>query len=138
MINKISLRINTDCATSEQIISWFNQLNQPPISDVNIWWQCQTLLQEGFTNVVDHAHKNLPPDTPIEIEAIRYSRSIEIRIWNQGLPFDLEQKLREVSDFETNDNARGRGLKIMSTLADKLCYERTPDNRNCLLIIKNY
>ncbi|MEW5860088.1 MAG: ATP-binding protein, partial [Cyanobacteriota bacterium] len=79
MINKIHLQINTDCATSEQIISWFNQLNQPPISDVNIWWQCQTLLQEGFTNVVDHAHKNLPPDTPIEIEAVRYSQSIEIR-----------------------------------------------------------
>ncbi|MBD2744792.1 anti-sigma regulatory factor [Coleofasciculus sp. FACHB-1120] len=138
MINKIHLKINTDCATSEQIISWFNQLNQPPISDVNIWWQCQTLLQEGFTNVVDHAHKNLPPDTPIEIEAVRYSQSIEIRIWNQGLPFDLEQKLTEVSDFEDNDAARGRGLKIMSNLADKLCYERMPDNRNCLLIIKNY
>lgn len=138
MINKISLQINTDCATSEQIISWFNQLNQPPIPDLRIWWQCQTLLQEGFTNVVDHAHKNLPPDTPIEMEAVRYSQSIEIRIWDRGLPFDLEQKLSKVSDFEDNDNARGRGLKIMSNLADELHYERTPDNRNCLVIIKKY
>ncbi|MBD1832046.1 anti-sigma regulatory factor [Cyanobacteria bacterium FACHB-472] len=138
MINKISLQINTDCATSEQIISWFNQLNQPPIPDLRIWWQCQTLLQEGFTNVVDHAHKNLPPDTPIEMEAVRYSQSIEIRIWDRGLPFDLEQKLSKVSDFEDNDNARGRGLKIMSTLADELRYERTLDNRNCLVIIKKY
>ena len=138
MINQIRLQINTDCATSEQIISWFNQLNQPPIPDLNIWWQCQTLLQEGFTNVVDHAHKNLPPDTPSEIEAVRDSQSIEIRIWDRGLPFDLEQKLREVSDFENNDNARGRGLKIMSNLSDKLCYERTPDNRNCLKIMKKY
>ncbi|WP_414515875.1 ATP-binding protein [Nostoc sp. PCC 9305] len=138
MNQKIYLKVNTDLTASPQVLSWFEQMNQPPIPDQEMWWQCQTLLMEGFTNIVEHAHKNLPIETPIEIEAVRLDESIEIRICSQGQPFDLEQKLRQTSEFENNDRERGRGLKIMSAIADKLSYEPTADNRYCLFIMKYY
>ncbi|WP_341528805.1 anti-sigma regulatory factor [Nostoc sp. UHCC 0302] len=138
MNNKLCLKINTDLAASQEVLSWFEQINQPPIPNKVIWWQCQTLLIEGFANIVEHAHKNLPIETQIEIEAVRLNENIEIRIWSEGEAFDLEQQLREISEFEDNDQERGRGLKIMSAIADKLSYERAADNRYCLFISKYY
>ncbi len=136
MAQKIYLKVNTDLTASSEVLSWFEQMNQPLLSDQKIWWQCQTLLIEGFTNIVEHAHKNLPETTPVEIEAIRLNEQIEIRIWSLGEYFDLEKTLQETSEFEDNNQERGRGLKIMSIIADKLSYERTADNRYCLFIIK--
>lgn len=137
MLHKINIRVNTDLTASAQVILWFEQLNQPPLPDV-IWWQCQTLLQEGFTNIVEHAHKNLLPETSIIIEAVRSEQSIEISIWSYGPSFDLQQKLQVLPQFEDNENERGRGLKIMSMLADELSYKPIADNRNCLMIKKYY
>jgi serine/threonine-protein kinase RsbW len=136
--NTIYLKVNTDLTASSQVLFWFDQMNQPPILNKEVWWQCQTLLMEGFTNIVEHAHKNLPIETPIEIEAVRVNKYIEIRIWSQGEPFDLEQQLRQISEFDENEQERGRGLKIMSAIADKLSYEPTGDNRYCLFISKYY
>lgn len=138
MTQKIHLQTPTQIAASSEVLSWFEQLNQPPLPDVQIWWQCQTLLQEGFANIVEHAHQNLPSETPIELEAMRLNKHIEIRIWAQGEPFDLEQQLRETPEFEDNDNERGRGLRIMSAIADELSYDRTADNRQLLFIKKCY
>jgi serine/threonine-protein kinase RsbW len=136
--NTIYLKVNTDLTASPQVLSWFEQINQPPIPDKQIWWQCQTLMMEGFTNIVEHAHKNLPLETPIEIEAVRFNEYIEIRIWSKGEPFDLEQQLQQTFEFEENEQDRGRGLKIMSAIADKLSYDPTGDNRCCLFISKSY
>ncbi len=138
VLHKIHLQVNTDLIASSDVLSWFEQLNQPPLPDPKIWWQCQTLLQEGFANIVEHAHKKLPTETPIEIEAMRFNEHIEIRIWSYGETFDLADKLRNSIEFEDNDRERGRGLRIMSTLADRLSYERTADSRQCLFISKFY
>lgn len=138
MFHKINLKINTDITAAEQVLAWFEQLNHPPLSDLKIWWQCQTLLYEGFTNIVEHAHKNMPSETPIALEAVRCDKAIEIRIWSHGLPFDLQKKIQETAQFEDNDDERGRGLKIMSLIADELSYEPTADNRYCLWIKKYY
>ncbi|BAY23140.1 putative anti-sigma regulatory factor serine/threonine protein kinase [Calothrix sp. NIES-2100] len=138
MSTKIFLQVNTDLKESSKVLTWFEQINNPPLPDKKVWWECQTLLIEGFANIVEHAHVNLPIQTPIELEAVRLRERIEIRIWSQGVAFNLEQKLQNVSEFEENEAARGRGLKIMATLADKLSYEQTADNRYCLFISKYY
>lgn len=130
--------MNTDLTASSEILSWFEQMNDPPLPNQKSWWECQTLLIEGFANIVEHAHKNFPPETSIELEAMRLNENIEIRIWSQGEAFDLEHKLLEISEFEDNDQERGRGLKIISVIADKLSYEPTVDNRYCLFMSKCY
>ena len=138
MNSKIYLKVNTDLTATFEVLSWFEQINLPPISDQTVWWECQTLLMEGFANIVEHAHKNLPIETPIDLEAERLDGRIEIRICSLGQPFNMQQKLQEISEFEENDEERGRGLKIMSAIADKLSYEHTPDNRYCLFISKYF
>lgn len=138
MVHKIYIQVNTDITASEQVLLWFEQLNQPHLPDVKIWWQCQTLLYEGFTNTVEHAHKNLPFETPINIEGVRSKNYIEIRIWCYGSTFNLKQKLLETPQLEDNNDERGRGLKVMSLIADELSYTPTTDNRQCLWIIKYY
>ncbi len=135
---KIFLKVHTNLTASSAILSWFEQINQPPLLEKKILWQCQTLLIEGFSNIVEHAHKNLPMETPIEIEAVRSEECIEIRIWSHGEAFDLKQKLQEIGSLEENEEERGRGLKIMAVLADELKYEPTMDNRYCLFIRKYY
>ena len=138
MYQEIQLQVKTDLAASYQILSWFEQLNQPPLTDAKTWWQCQTLIYEGFTNIVEHAHQDLPPETPIVLAAVRSDRAIEISIWGYGKPFDLEQKLSEMAEFEGNDRERGRGLKIISQLADGFSYQLTLDTRHCLWMKKYY
>ncbi|MDX2100263.1 MAG: anti-sigma regulatory factor [Leptolyngbyaceae cyanobacterium bins.59] len=138
ILQKIHLRVKSVPTASGEVLAWFERLNQSPVLDKTVWWQCQTALKEGFDNVVEYAHKNLPTETPIDLEAIRFQRRIEIRIWDYGSPFDLARKLQEMPELEENDADHGRGLKIMQRIADTLAYLRTEDNRNCLLIIKQY
>ncbi|BCL33903.1 ATP-binding protein [Nostoc sp. MS1] len=138
MAHKISLTTNTDITALSDVLSWFEQLNQQQVIKQEVWWQCQTLLIEGFTNIVEHAHKGLLPETPINIEAYRFDKSIQIRIFAQGEPFNLERQLQEVTEFEENNQERGRGLKIMSIMADKLSYEQIAENSHCLVINKYY
>lgn len=137
MLKKIYLTVRTDLTVLDQILAWFEQLNSPPIPDQKIWWHCQTMLQEGFANIAEHAHKDLPPETPITIEAVRFDESIEICICGYGPPFDLEAKLREIPELEDNFGERGRGLKIISLLADRFSYDRTEENQNCLFMKKS-
>lgn len=138
MFQEIHLQVNTELAASYQVLSWFEQLNQPPLPNIRTWWQCQTLLHEGFTNIVEHAHKGLPLETPVVLKAVRSNQCIEIKIWSHGAPFDLEHKLHTTANFEDNNGDRGRGLKILFELADGLSYEPTVDERYCLWIKKYY
>jgi serine/threonine-protein kinase RsbW len=93
MNHKIYLKTNTDINATSEVLSWLEQINQPPFNNQTIWWELQTLLVEGFINIVEHAHKKLPRETPIELEVIRLEEDIEIRIWSFGEPFELEKQL---------------------------------------------
>jgi serine/threonine-protein kinase RsbW len=138
MNNKIYLKTITDMNATSEVLTWLEQINQPPFSNQQIWWQLQTLLVEGFINIVEHAHQGLPRETPIELEVIRFEEEIEIRMWSCVEPFDLGKQLQMTSALEDNEQERGRGLQIISTIADKLRYELTEDNRYCLFISKHY
>jgi serine/threonine-protein kinase RsbW len=52
-------------------------------------------VSEAFTNAVRHAHKNLPRETPFELEITVFNERLEIKIWDWGEPFDFQPKLKE-------------------------------------------
>ena len=131
------LQVNTDLSELDRVLSWFAQLHQPPIP-TSIWLRCQLALAEGFTNAVRHAHKGKPPDTLIDIEVALFSEYLEIKVWDYGPNFDLEEKIRGLSDRVDTSSGGGRGLKLMKDIADSLSYTPTTDNRNCLAIVKRY
>jgi serine/threonine-protein kinase RsbW len=90
-------------------------------------------LTEGFTNAVRHAHAHLPPDTAINIDLALANDHVEIRIWDQGAPFNPEL-LPEPQPGELLES--GYGWFLLRRLADHVTYKRLQDGRNCLSIVK--
>ena len=136
-LQSFQLQVETKYEALSQVLSWFEQLKPPSIPN-RIWLECQTVLAEGFDNAVCHAHKELPPETPIDIEVTILSQSIEIQIWDCGPAFDFERYLQRMPDEVDETAERGRGIGIMQLLTDYLSYTRSPDARNCLLTVKSY
>jgi serine/threonine-protein kinase RsbW len=95
-LHKISLKLNSDIKGVTQVLVWFEScvLEYLPIPEA-VLHQFKLATVEGFTNAVRHAHKNLPPETPIDLEITVFSSRLELKIWDWGKPFDLTAKLKE-------------------------------------------
>ncbi len=137
LIKKTMRQFPSDINALDKVLSWFEEMNRPFIPQ-KVWLQCQLALAEAFTNAVRHAHKNCSPDVTVEIEVTLLPQYLEIRIWDFGLPFDLEKQLKNVPETVNEKAEGGRGLRILHQIADELSYTRTDRNRNCLLLVKHY
>ena len=137
-IQQFHLQVKTELEALKEVLQWFEGLVFPSIPR-NVGWQCEVALVEAFTNAVRHAHRNLPKNTPIELEVKLFSSFLEMRIWDQGQPFDLKAKLqkgeKEASSLEKEG---GRGLQFIKKLTDELQYLNLPNRRNCLVMRKKY
>jgi serine/threonine-protein kinase RsbW len=135
------LQVETDLHAVTTVLQWFEDFTKPLLPQP-FQSQCQLAFVEGFTNAVRHAHQNLPPTTTIELELKVFPDSLEMRIWDQGQPFDLQTKLQEALDHHKDadplEEVGGRGLIFMHQLMDELAYLRVDDERNCLLMRKRH
>lgn len=127
----------TDPEDLKDVLSWFDAFHNLPIPQED-WLQCQLALIEGFTNVVRHAHRELPYETPITIEVTVTTDYFDMKIWDYGPGFDFHTMLDQKLATTTADSENGRGLRIMYRVADVVEYVRTIDQRNCLHIQKRF
>lgn len=134
---KISFQVDSDLRSLDTVLKYFEQLKPAGIPQKD-WLQCQLALAEGFTNAVRHAHRHLPPAIPIEIEIEIVPHQMEIRIWDRGSVFDLESFIEKNVHRDRILLGHGQGLPILQKIADQLSYTRSEDQRNCLLIIKQF
>ncbi len=133
-----SLQVPTDLNALEEILRWFEAVTCPRLPKESLE-KCKIVLTEAFTNAVRHAHRQLSRTTPIDMEVMILPDSIEMRVWDFGDPFDLEATLIYVDQLHKQDPLKyegQRGLLFMSKLTDELSYQRTPDQRNCLIMKK--
>lgn len=93
-VQHISLQVNTDINALTRVLEWFEQLKDLSIPN-EVWWNFQLALAEGFTNAVRHAHKNLPVETPVQLEIIVFNGRLELKVWDCGPYFDFDAKLKE-------------------------------------------
>jgi serine/threonine-protein kinase RsbW len=135
VLKKIHIKAPSNLKALDEVLLQFNQICRNYLS-YQIWLQCQLALAEGFTNAVRHAHRNLAEEFTIEIEAILAEDSLEIRIWDWGEGFDLQAFLNDLEKKKGSWLGNGRGIAILSKIADHLAYYPTADGRNCLLIVK--
>lgn len=137
MLQQDHLTVTSDLTVLTQVQKWFEQFCLQHLPRFS-WPETQLYrlnlaLAEGFTNAVRHAHHELPPETTIEIDLTLWDNRIEIRIWDQGKPFNPDS-LEEPEPGTLREG--GYGWFLLRRLADQVVYERSPDGRNCLLIVK--
>ena len=106
--------------------------------DKQDWSCCQLVLAEGLTNAVRHAHKNLSVEHLIEIHITLFTEGINIKIWDDGKPFDLLRYSQNLLRSPDSFSPGGRGILLMKEIATHLSYERGIDQRNCLLIVRRF
>ncbi len=137
MFQQDHLTVQSDLAVLNQVQKWFEVFFVRHTS--GFYWPEEKFyglnlaLAEGFTNAVRHAHHELPPETPIEIDLALWEDRIEIRIWDWGKPFNPDQ-VKEPEPGTLQEG--GYGWFLLRRLTDRVAYERTQDGRNCLLIVK--
>lgn len=136
MIQKSEILATSQLSDLAKVLAWFDQFNRSPVPRY-IWLQCQLAIAEGFTNAVRHAHKNQPSELPIKIEVTVFDSHLEIRIWDYGQPFNLEEWLKGKTVADEEDIG-GRGLLLLNQIADFLSYTPVSERGNCLLILKVY
>ena len=128
------LQVETDMKALTSVLEWLENIVLPALP-ADFRWQCGLIITEGFTNVVRHAHQNLPQATLIDLEVKVFADYLEIRIWDRGQPFKLEAILHSRMQQQHNlDSEGGRGLVFTYKLTDDLRYIRTDDLRNCLVM----
>ena len=137
-LNSFQIQVQTEPENLVKVLIWFEKLRQSFIP-TRAWLECQTVLGEAFDNVVCHAHKKMPKETPIQLKVEIFNNSLIVKIWDYGPGFDLEeycqQKEKELVDRYAEN---GRGIQIITEVADYFSYTRQADERNCLLIVKSF
>ncbi|HEY9598570.1 MAG TPA: anti-sigma regulatory factor [Cyanophyceae cyanobacterium] len=135
MLKSERLKVQSDLTVQAQVQKWFERfcLNYiaPGYNSNRQFYRLNLALAEGFSNAVRHAHQHLPSETPIEIELVLQGGQIEIRIWDQGKPFD-PNSLDEPLPGTLCEG--GYGWFLLRRLAESVVYERGSDGRNCLVI----
>ena len=137
MLKHDHLTVPSELTALTQVQKWFDQFCREFAGKLN-WseedFYCINLaIAEGFTNAVRHAHQALPPETRIEIDLSLWDDRLEVRIWDRGQPFNPDTVAEpELGTLQEG----GYGWFLLRRLADRVAYERYPDHRNCLIIVK--
>ncbi|MBV8882376.1 MAG: anti-sigma regulatory factor [Chroococcidiopsidaceae cyanobacterium CP_BM_RX_35] len=138
MLQQDHLRVKSDLTVLNQVQQWFKRFcSRYSIQfswSENQLYRLNLALAEGFTNAVRHAHHALPPETTIDIDLTLWTDRLEIRIWDQGKPFNPDA-LEEPAPGTLQEG--GYGWFLLRRLADHVVYERGADGRNCLVIVKH-
>lgn len=139
------LQVETDLNQISQVLQWFTQFRQPPLSE-QVWLQGQIAIVEGFTNAARHAHEHLPRQTPIDLEVKLFADRLTIAIWDKGAAFDLEVLLTQTESrlADPLQQTEHWGTVLMQKLKDQhgwqityACLQGRLRDRNCLLMQKD-
>lgn len=91
-----------------------------------------------LTNLLDNARKYSEPGTKVAVRVRKNGDMVEVRVWNEGKPFDpgeTEQLFRKFSRLDRHraSGARGAGLglyiarQLVLAMGGRLWVESTPD-----------
>jgi serine/threonine-protein kinase RsbW len=89
---------------------------------------------EAANNVMRHAHRD-NPDAPLTIECFIHPEAIEIRLHDEGAPFDIGA-VPELNPAELR--VGGRGVFLMRKLMDELECQPRGERGNTLRMVKAY
>lgn len=129
-----TLQVASDLGKLDQVLIWFAQA-RPKWVQERIWLQLELALAEAFTNAVRHAHHQALQPPPVLIEFQGTTTALELKVWDHGPAFDLQEKLATLPEQISPDQDGGRGLKLLQNIASELEYRRI-GSQNCLILRK--
>jgi serine/threonine-protein kinase RsbW len=91
-----------------------------------------TAADEAVNNIMRHAHRGRPEAT-LQIQCFLHADRIEIRLLDQGAPFDLAA-VPHLNPAELRIG--GRGVFLMRALMDELSCQRHGEHGNILRMVK--
>jgi serine/threonine-protein kinase RsbW len=142
LIHQSDLQVKTHLSEVPIALNWFEQFHRPPLTH-QLWQQAKIALMEGLTNAIRHAHQDLPPATPIDLNVKLSSHRLQILIWDYGAAFDLEKLFDSLHHPFADPLEREEqwGGVLLRKLRDKhdwsICYtcpDNRGDDRNCMVI----
>ncbi len=87
---------------------------------------------EALNNIIRHAHQDRP-DAVVHIQCFPGAGDIEIRLLDEGAPFDLSA----VPDLDPGElRVGGRGVFLMRSLMDELTCQPRGEGGNTLRMVK--
>jgi serine/threonine-protein kinase RsbW len=93
-------------------------------------------VDEACTNIIKHAYQ-YAADREIEISIFPSTRSFEIRISDNGKPFDPSLiRPPDLKDHIGHKRRGGLGVYLMKRLMDKVEYNFIPGKRNEVRLVK--
>lgn len=87
---------------------------------------------EAVNNVMRHAHRDRP-EAPIQVQCFLHADSIEVRLIDEGAPFDLAA-VPHLDPAELR--VGGRGVFLMRALMDELSCQPRGERGNTLRMVK--
>jgi serine/threonine-protein kinase RsbW len=89
---------------------------------------------EAANNVMRHAHRD-NPQSPLVIQCFIRADSLEVRLHDEGAPFDLSA-VPQMNPAELRIG--GRGVFLMRKLMDELSVQPRGERGNTLRMVKRY
>ncbi len=98
----------------------------------------EVAVDEACTNVIEHSYENLTPHPPVEVQVQANGKDFIVDIVDSGPSFDFHNRSRNKfpDHWLRGENMRGAGLYLMMSLMDSVDYERLPDERNRMRMVK--
>ena len=118
-------------------MNWFSCQRPSPV-DKGTWSACLTAMGEAFENTIYHARDPLKTEPQTRVEVTITTGVVQIQIWDNGPGFNFEQYMKALPKIVPLHTERGRGLWIISQIADYLHYSQTANQLNCFTIQKNW
>lgn len=97
----------------------------------------EVAVDEACTNVLEHAYETLDPRPPVVLNITADDGSFVVDIVDEGEGFDFSAHvLPKFPDHWYEGHTRGVGLFLIKKCMDSVEYDRLPDKRNRLRLIK--
>ncbi len=93
-------------------------------------------VDEACTNIIKHAY-GYAGNRDIDLDIVTDTTRFEVRITHNGKSFDPSTvKTPDMKEYFRKYQRGGLGIHLMRRLMDEVAYEKLPDNRNVVRLIK--
>lgn len=94
---------------------------------------CELVYEEIVSNIIRHGYADNQEHRISMTVAVQDDR-VELHFEDDGMAFDPRQPVLTRAEAPPDSDSGGRGLVLLRSIAERIDYERTPQQRNHLRV----